>query len=381
MKSGFITLILALIISAIGIAIAINSLIITNQNNKNNIVKEDSLKSQKIAESCLELVFDKLIQNQFYSGDETLMIQGEECRIYSIYKKSNKRIVQIEAGSPNYKKYMEAEITQIAPNLKIKYKKNITNLSNGDINTSSFNSNNPYLIQNQNLKLWLKADSININNNIGVTNWTDYSSDQETPISFSQSTDINQPKFIEYNENFLPTVKFDGIDDFMSAGDIDLYDIGGMSIFIVGKSETTAPNQSYITKFSQIDNKMEWKFQNDNFAIASANNIFNSPADITSFPVETNYQLFTGIWDANNPIQTYINSTFIPNNPPTSNSATSTIASIVSTDTKLIIGALENGSSGFLEGEISEIIVYNKALGTSERQRVENYLNTKYEIY
>ncbi len=377
MKSGFVTLVLAIIISAVGTAIAINSLIITDQNNKNNIVKEDSLKSQKIAESCLELVFDKLIQNKFYSGDETLTIEGEECRVYSIYKRSNKHIIQIEAGAQNYKKYLEAEINQLAPNLKIKYTKNITNLSDGDINTSAFNSNNPYKIKNANLKLWLKADGININNNIGFSTWSDYSSGQITPISFEQSDETKRPKFIEYNDNFLPTVKFDGVDDFMSAGAENLFDnTNGMSIFIVGKSNKVDINQSYISKFSQPDNKMEWRFQNDNFAIASLNGTIN-PTDITNLTSETNYRLFSGIWIPNNPIETYINSS----TSPISNNATSSINSINITDTDLLIGAIENGNAGFLDGEISEIIVYNTALDNTERQRVEQYLNTKYEIY
>lgn len=380
MKTGFVTLVLALIISAVGIAIAINSLIITDQNSKNNIVKEDSLKSQKIAESCLEQVFSKLLNNKSYSGDETLTIEGEECRIYSIYKRPNKKIVQIEAGSPDYKKYMEAEINQISPSLKIKYTKNITNLSDGDINTSTFNSNNPYIIENQNLRLWLKADSININNNIGITNWADYSSSNGN-INFEQLDLDKQPKFIEYNDNFLPTVQFDGIDDFMSAGVENLFDnTNGMSIFIVGKSNKVDLNQSYISKFSQPDNKMEWRFQNDNFAIASLNGTIN-PTDITNFTSETNYRLFSGIWDTDNPIQTYINSTAIADNPPTSNNATSSINSISTTDTALLVGAIQNGNAGFLDGEISEIIVYNTALDNTERQRIEQYLNTKYEIY
>lgn len=374
MKSGFVTLILALIISAIGIAIAINSIIITNQNTKNNIVKEDSLKSQKVAESCMELVFDKLIKNQFYSGDETLSINSINCRIFSIYRGQNSTIVQIEAGETNYKKYLEAEINQIIPTLKIKYIKNITNLSTGNTLASTFNTNNPYNVVRDNLRLWLKADNIDVNNNAPITTWADYSTGQN--ISFTQLTETKRPKFIEYNDNLLPAVKFDGIDDALTAGNINLSDnTNGLSIFIVGKSNNTNLNQSYISKFSAIDNKREWRFQNDNFAIATDNSNLNL-TDITNFASETNYRVFTGIWDTDTTIRTYLN-----NNIAITPSATSVITNINSTDTNLTLGALANGSDGFLNGEISEIIVYNRALSDTDRLAILSYLNTKYQIY
>ncbi len=40
-----------------------------------------------------------------------------------------------------------------------------------------------------------------------------------------------------------------------------------------------------------------------------------------------------------------------------------------------------NNSSQFLDGNISEVIVYNRALSNNEIADVRSYLNLKYKIY
>jgi hypothetical protein len=49
----------------------------------------------------------------------------------------------------------------------------------------------------------------------------------------------------------------------------------------------------------------------------------------------------------------------------------------------LAIGALTTASTpnAFLQGSISEIIVYSRALTTGERTAIENYLNKKYDLF
>ena len=45
------------------------------------------------------------------------------------------------------------------------------------------------------------------------------------------------------------------------------------------------------------------------------------------------------------------------------------------------IGASNNGSYGGIDADIAEIIIYSRTLTTPERQEVEAYLNSKYQIY
>jgi hypothetical protein len=45
------------------------------------------------------------------------------------------------------------------------------------------------------------------------------------------------------------------------------------------------------------------------------------------------------------------------------------------------IGASNNGSYGGIDADIAEIIIYSRTLTTPERQEIEAYLNSKYQIY
>jgi len=68
-------------------------------------------------------------------------------------------------------------------------------------------------------------------------------------------------------------------------------------------------------------------------------------------------------------------------------SSSNSVSSINALDIKIGIGNAGADSApyspafGGFQGDIAEIIVYDRALTTPERQQVEAYLNEKYAIY
>jgi hypothetical protein len=67
------------------------------------------------------------------------------------------------------------------------------------------------------------------------------------------------------------------------------------------------------------------------------------------------------------------------------NTASGSYSSLAGTSQRIFIGCdyqnEENSAGYFYSGYISEIVIYNRLLTTTERQQVESYLNTKYAIY
>jgi hypothetical protein len=87
----------------------------------------------------------------------------------------------------------------------------------------------------------------------------------------------------------------------------------------------------------------------------------------------TNFNILAALWSPTAPqLSLSIN-----------NNALSTITgatSIPETNEPIIVGSNSQGSTGFLNGDIAEILVYNKKLSTEELNTVRTYLSNKYNL-
>lgn len=355
-KSGYSVLLLTIIISTIGVALAVNDLSNSTQVARTNINITDVVFDQSQAKSCVEKVFAKLRAYEFYGGDETF--EGG-CRVYTISR-------NIDGTRTIYNKVdsiiLETKVKKLKPYIIIDYQKPITL---AELNQSQ--ENNPYLIAPSALRLWLKADRAETNNEqpvFSVKNATD------DLIDFAQLPTQSSlaPKLITNAINNRPALRFDGIDDFLTSTTTSIHTTNGLSIIVVGKTFNTANNnQTYISKFNFINK--EWRLQNDEF------NIVDNTITITYTPNDTsNTKILSAIWSPDNP-QLSIS---INNN--TASTATGDIP-IATTNEPIIVGANNQGSTGFLNGDIAEILVYNKKLSDIELNKVRTYMNNKYSIY
>lgn len=374
-KSGYTVLLLTIIVSVIGTALAISSLSTSTQVGKNAINITESELNLSQARSCTDKVLSKLRAYTFYTGDETLM--PEECRVLGITGTGNtSRVIHVQKGN----KILETKVSQINPTMIIEYQKPIDyTLNNGDTQARNFNQNNPYLVANTNLTLWMKADLAQTNAGFPVSSINDVSN---TNTPFTQSNTnftprLNMVSLSSINTTPRPVLTFDGIDDFLSGPIIPLHNTTGLSVFIVGKTNTITPNQTFIGKFDPIESQREWRLQNTAFQVAETGSVDNNPNEQASIPITTNSQIITGIWTPTSPVQAFINN-------GTSTTSITNINDITVADgtESVLIGAHQfPNPTNFLNGDIAEIIIFNTALTTPQRTSILQYLNTKYAIY
>lgn len=212
---------------------------------------------------------------------------------------------------------------------------------------------NPSTVSN--LKLWLRADRGVTLNGSTVSNWADQSGNNNHA---TQATAGNQPTFLANSINTnLPSIQFDGVDDFMSLTSL----IGNNgtpqdhTVFVVMKRRVDT-NQGYLgysgggTYFLQQGSV--WWCHNNTKSAAMTNGV---------------WYLRTNIGDATTP-QTRFHS----NSVDLGNVAASAI---------IAIDRIGFGFTQYLDGQIAEILVYNKILSSQEETYINNGLNSKLAIY
>lgn len=353
-KSGYSVLLLTIIISVIGVTLAISALSNSTQIAKTNINITDAVLDKAKASSCVEKVFAKLRAYKFYGGDETF---EDGCRVYTISGIGNsERIIHTKVDFT----ILETKIIQIQPTVVIDYQKQI---SNEELTQKQVN--NPYLIAPSSLRLWLKADRAEVNNGQPVFSVKNATNDL---IDFAQRGDQSNfaPRLITNAINNRPALRFDGVDDFLTSTTTSIHTNNGLSIIVMGKTFNTSNfDQTYISKFNTTNK--EWRLQNDEFNIVNNNLNFSN--------LNTNFNILSALLSPASPQPSPQLSVAINNNTASTFTGDDTITN---TSEPIIVGANNQGGTGFLNGDIAEILVYNKKLSTDELNKVRSYLNNKY---
>lgn len=248
------------------------------------------------------------------------------------------------------------------------------------------------VISTPNLTLWLETTSPNSfeterplsNDKIAI--WKDLNPQRIFKINVSQSDLTKQPTYIENAINNLPALKFiNNIE--MRSSDIELNDFissDQATIFLVqnnfsGDDTTTTiswvPTSSNtdsgeVTRFNihaLVINKIVFDFgtccpASTRTSTASLNNFLNRDK-IISFVKNSNNVNF----------RVNFNETTANNS-----SATSTLSASLSAP--FIVGKLRTGNNYFFNGNIGEIIIFDRALTEIERKKIEDYLSDKWGI-
>jgi PKD repeat protein len=207
---------------------------------------------------------------------------------------------------------------------------------------------------------WLSADSNVVLNSNNVESWLDLS-----PLSnnFGQSDNDMQPELVPQilELNNKPALRFDGINDFLISDPLQT----GISFtgFIVLRP-TSVSNNPYPVILNKGEINTEWLlFFNSgpdliwrglNGDISTSLDPFNKPY-LIGFSIDDNLS------------RLYIDTAF-KNQTSTS----------VQPDNITPIYVGSNGSSFLFEGDIAEIIFYDRLLTTEERKFIEEYLRYKY---
>lgn len=214
------------------------------------------------------------------------------------------------------------------------------------------------------LKLWLKGDGVFWQDGARTTPatadgdpvgaWDDASGEDNHA---TQATANARPLLKLNVKNGLPVVRFDGTDDFLSSL-LTVAQPG--TVFIVASRSATGERH-------MIDGTTElarWLVGGD----VGGNWVIYAGSVVTTSAQDTNWHLHTAVFDG------------------ASSSHRVDAASAGSGDagalalTNPLIGAGQ-GHILFHQGDIAEVLIYDSALGTTDRDSVEAYLDAKYSIF
>ena len=213
-----------------------------------------------------------------------------------------------------------------------------------------------------------------VNDNDSISTWVDRS---EAGNNFTGSGK-KKPKWKQNGLNNLYTVLFDGNNDFLtrSSRSLEPDTIGGenenfyssntnsFTVFVVGKSDSTSNEHTFISKSGGWGDSAT-------YALGTTDGDFGVKLRGVTLSAEgdTDFYLLTSIW-GNNKHNLFVNGILVtgPDSAGTKGDQ----------DENVTIGASNSGSDDHLEGEIAEIIVFNRNLSDNERWHVEDYLMLKW---
>jgi hypothetical protein len=244
------------------------------------------------------------------------------------------------------------------------------------LNRKSFNPRNL-----PNLQLWLDATRIAQADSTSVATWADQSGNG---YDATQGGSAARPTYIASGLNGLPVVRFDGTDDVMSLGASALgmiRNVAGATVFVVVKyPSNNLTNNLLFISISSVSgsNRLnllqtsipKYQVAGRRLDAESSQNATSNQNAASNFIIQTAYADFS-----NTLLQQFINGAL-----DGQKTDFQTAGNTSDTDSNLInIGASGNNTNR-LNGDIAEIIVYNRALNTSELAQVHRYLSRKWGI-
>jgi hypothetical protein len=221
--------------------------------------------------------------------------------------------------------------------------------------------------------VWLRADGGMGTNGSALSQWTDQSGNKRNA---TQNTGPSQPMLVNGAVNGLPAVRFDGINDFLTFS-LPVNGLGGMSLFLVAantQNQNGGPtgaeraalfwneNAGWGTLYlSPYQSSVSFRF--------GTTQSENAPNYVRSASVGNAFTLSTAIKNGTTD-SLYVNGTQVVN----AGDKLPTIAGCQATSS---LGRGYNNNT-YYAGDIAEVLIYERALTSAERQVVEQYLNQKY---
>lgn len=223
-----------------------------------------------------------------------------------------------------------------------------------------------------NLALWLKADAITgLTDGQSVATWNDSSGNGR---NVTQATGVYQPTYKTNIINGKPVVRFDGSNDHLLQPVIT-GDPTALSLFVAAKRAASAGGQVLWGHRSESTRLIQLTTNDDTTAVWQLRGSGNALQQLLITGTLTNWNIYTATFDKPN------NNHVFRLNGGSQQTNTYAFGSETMTSTLETIGASNTGGYGFyFNGDIAEIIVYSRALSTTERQQVEQYLAQKYAI-
>lgn len=231
------------------------------------------------------------------------------------------------------------------------------------------------------LTVWLKADAgITKDGSNLVSDWTDQSGNGN---NFSQSTAGNKPVYTASAQNSLPTIVFDGSNDYLTtAASVTL---GTYTLFaVVSRPTWAASSYGGLWGHNFASNGSAGR------AVGVTGGALNSWQNNEFFSCGNGYNLTPGPY-AFGPIGTMTNNSYhmisvglgsadsFLRKDGASIVRVSNNAAVTSSSTRMSLGTWYlAATSDFWGGGIAEVLIYNSVLSATNITSIENYLKTKW---
>jgi len=249
------------------------------------------------------------------------------------------------------------------------------------------------------LRAWYKADAITgLSDGDPVSTWSDSSGGGYDLTQTSTARPLYQTNTL----NGLPVVEFDGSDDFIEASTAAdwafLNTAGGAEVLAVWKAGTSADpegiNALFATNRGSVLNQGAYTFHDSRSAlprddvIASAvrnsetggtgDNYYLAPTGDDFMPANT-AALLNVTFDCSNSTADYKVRHRLNGGTAVGGNTSTKTASTSNPLDPLRLGYL-NGSVGFLNGYIAEVVICDALLSGTDREKVEGYLAHKWGL-
>lgn len=209
------------------------------------------------------------------------------------------------------------------------------------------------------LKLWFNAGALSLNNNDPVSSWTDLSGQGNHA---TQATGTKQPTYKTNVLNGRPVVRFDGVDDYLQTAAFSAPLSQPSTMFVVcsfsGLSDTATDGLTAGARHLLV--------QSGATTVGISAGTYLSYTDASPSGVSIWSALYNGTTS-----ELYRNGA----SKAAGNAGTNQLAG-------LTIGADHRApaAADYIQGDMPEIILYNRALSASERRTVEQYLGRRYGV-
>ncbi|MCS7303629.1 MAG: PEP-CTERM sorting domain-containing protein [Thermoguttaceae bacterium] len=241
------------------------------------------------------------------------------------------------------------------------------------------------------LQAWYRVDSgLTLAGTTGteVSAWNDSSG---LGRNMSQATSANRPTLIRDSSFGFPVVSFDGSNDFLSAGDVEVHsNTDGLTVIGVVRPRTVNTSGlttgNILSKFQYATGGRAWRLGIDWWAAQNNADAYQSTHELTfppsADPIANQWNIVVGSWTPGVSTAGYM----IPMSGPnafqeiSAGAASQAAASVPDTTAALLMGACNAGGDHRLNGELVEVVVYNRALTQAERRGLTEYFQQKYTL-
>lgn len=212
--------------------------------------------------------------------------------------------------------------------------------------------------------VWLDGNEFTFGSYPLISAWTDQSGNGN---DFIQASSNRQPQITNYYG--FSALKFDGT-DFFRTGGIPALDANNHTQYVVYNG--SRPNHVGVLFLSEYASSKNFGTTRYNSGIRSSMRVDALTLLQNNTSNTSNFQIITGLWDGGlQTFDSYKNGTNFGQNIGATGSPVGNHTNTV--------GINPNNNFGF-DGDIGEIIIYNTALNSAQRNIVDNYLSSKFNI-